>query len=542
MGVRTPKMRNGMYYGALSEKQAQLILDARQKQKFDTLKNMVFDFPVDVIMRASEEGISVRELMKRDNIDYSVYYGELRDYQTIGMAFMYLSPRSMIADGVGLGKTVEISALLNLLRYRKEMTRFLIAVEASAIAQTQAELIRFTGMNVITLPSEAPKMKRTIEKMDWGKVDGIVIKHSSLKSDTFSKWLARNLNDKGGCRVMDTFILDESSVIKNQNTKTYKYTKNICDLCRRVHMMNATAFETSIMDIYYQMDMMNDVLLPTKTAIERKYCEFERGEFWRRDADGTPQRNFKRELAGYKNQELFKQSLKLVYFGRCKKDIGMDTPNVYKVYEVEPSTKQAVAINDGYRYMEVLNSPENIPELGIEMNRSSVPKLNRLCELVENEFSGQQVMVYCWHINAQEAIKREMEAIGRKPVILNGMDKSKDKDINRYTIMEKFNSGEYDVIITNIKRSLNLKGGDVCIFYAVESNPSKATQIAGRIDRNVDDKIKTFILLLYKNTPEADMFKTVVKQREMDSRSLTIDAEGAVSKFIEAMKEDGMLE
>ena len=39
------------------------------------------------------------------------------------------------------------------------------------------------------------------------------------------------------------------------------------------------------------------------------------------------------------------------------------------------------------------------------------------------------------------------------------------------------------MLITNIKKSLNLSGGDVCIFYTVESNPSKMEQIRGRIDR-----------------------------------------------------------
>ena len=52
---------------------------------------------------------------------------------------MYLSPRSIIADGCGLGKTAEVAALINWLKYKGEMSRFLIAVETSAIGQTQAE-------------------------------------------------------------------------------------------------------------------------------------------------------------------------------------------------------------------------------------------------------------------------------------------------------------------------------------------------------------------------------------------------------------------
>jgi len=59
-----------------------------------------------------------------------------------------------------LGKTAEIAALINILRERKEMTRFLMAVETSALGQTQAEMMKFTGMYVISLPSEADKIEK----------------------------------------------------------------------------------------------------------------------------------------------------------------------------------------------------------------------------------------------------------------------------------------------------------------------------------------------------------------------------------------------
>ena len=121
--------------------------------------------------------------------------------------------------------------------------------------------MKFTGLYVVQLPSEAYKLKRAISEIKWSKVDGIVIKHSTLRSDVFSKWIAQNLNSDGGCNIFDTFFLDESSVIKNVETKIATYTKNICNVCKRVHFMNATVFETNIMDIYNQMDMLVPDLL-----------------------------------------------------------------------------------------------------------------------------------------------------------------------------------------------------------------------------------------------------------------------------------------
>lgn len=531
MAVKVPTIWNNMYIGDMTEQQAELILKTRESESIDNLENMLFNFSPELILKSLDECDSVRRIITRENIDYKPYCAKLRKYQTVGTAFMYLSPRSVIADGCGLGKTAEIAALINFLKYKGELTRFLMAVETSATAQTQCELIRFTGLNVVVLPAEGAKIKKMIEKTDWTKVDGIIIRHSTLRSDAFSQWLALNIGENGLCKIFNTFILDESSVIKNANTKTYNYTYNICNIVGRVHFMNATTFETNIMDIYNQMDMMYATLLPKKWRIEQDFCTFGKVSYWTK-VKGEAKLNFKRERNGYKNQQKFKESLKLVYFGRSKKDIGLDMPHIYKVYEVEPTNEMSLGLQKGYRYSELLNCPSLIPELNIPMNRKYVPKLDRLCSLIENDFADSKVMVYCFHIDAQKAIFNELTAIGRKPVILNGSCKD---DIERYAIQQGFNSGKYDIIVTNIKKSLNLYGGDVCIFYSLETNPSKMFQIASRVDRNVDDTLKTFILLLYKGTDEHKFFTTVVKQRAKDARDLTIDAKTTVDLFFESM-------
>lgn len=533
MAVKVPTMWNNMYIGNMSEKQAELILRTRELEKIPNLEKMIFDFPPEMILQSIREGVSIRDIIKRDSIDYTQYIGKLRDYQTVGTAFMYISPRSIIADGCGLGKTAEVSALINWLKQRGELTRFLIAVETSAIGQTQAELMKFTGLNIIALPSTAAQLKKAIQRVNWINVDGIVIKHSTLRSDPFSQWLALNLDENGMSKIFNTFFLDESSVIKNNTTKMYNYTKNICNIARRVHFMNATAFETSIVDIYNQLDMMDTNLLPKKWRIENEYCTFKRTSYWTKE-NGKAKMNWRHERSGYKNQERFKESLKLVYFGRSSADIGKDLPHIYKVYEVEPTNEMSVGLEKGYRYSELLNCPSLISDLNIPTDRKHVPKLNRLCELVENEFSNDSIMIYCFHIEAQQAIADELRQLGRKVVTLNGSC----SDEERFAAQQGFNDGTYDVIVTNIKKSLNLNAGTVCIFYSMETNIAKMEQIRGRIDRHTDDVIKTFVMLLYAGTPEYKFFAETVCQRAKDSRDLTIDAKTAADFFKEVMESD----
>ena len=297
--------------------------------------------------------------------------------------------------------------------------------------------------------------------------------------------------------------------------------------------MNATAFETSIIDIYNQIEMMDSNLLPKKWRIEKEFCTFSRTSYWTKE-NGKAKMNWRHERSGYKNQAEFKNSLKLIYFGRSAKDVGKDLPHIYKVEEVVPTNEMCLGLAKGYRYSELLNCPSLIPDANIPMDRKHVPKLDRLCTLIENEFSDRKIMVYCFHLDAQKAIAEELTKIGRKPVILSGAITDTNE---RYRIQQAFNTGEYDVIITNIKKSLNLYGGDVCIFYSMETNPSKSFQIASRIDRHIDDSIKTFVLMLYEGTDEYKFFTTTVKQRAKDSRDLTIDAKTTVDFFYESMIE-----
>ena len=67
------------------------------------LKNIIYDIPefdVDSIL----EGVDPESLERP--------LGELRDYQTIGVSFMYMSKYCLLGDSVGIGKTVQVAGLI----------------------------------------------------------------------------------------------------------------------------------------------------------------------------------------------------------------------------------------------------------------------------------------------------------------------------------------------------------------------------------------------------------------------------------------------
>lgn len=536
MSTRYPRVLNGFYVSNLSEERLAYIDSIRNSEKIDNLKGMIFDFPPELVVRSLRENKSIRQIVKEENIDWKQYIGELRDYQTLMTAFMYMSPRSINGDYVGLGKTAEVAALINYLKMKGELTRFCIAVEGSAFTQTTCELVKFTGLRIIELPGETPKIRRVIQSVDWNNVDGIVCKHSVLKNDFFMSFLSKNVSNQGVNLVFNTLFIDESSVIKNRETKFCQYILEILKITPRCHLMNATPFSNSIMDIYTQLDVLDMNLLPSKSNIESKYSVWKTSYFWTRNKRGEAEKHPKRDRVGYKNQDEFKRSLKYVYFGRSKKDVGKELPHNYRTLTVTPTKDQKICIGNGYRYQEVLNCPSLIEDIGIETNRKNVPKIDLLLNIISEQYQESKVMIYVWNPKAQEAIAEELRKIGRKPAVIRGGM----ADLDKWEIQTEFNNvdGKYDILITNARKSLNLYGADVCILYSVESSSGLYTQICGRVDRSVDDKIRDFILLVYEDSPEFDYITSVVKARAEDSRALTIDAKGAIDYFLEYLESE----
>lgn len=529
MAVKYAIEYNGCYVGSMTRTEIDAITNIRMCECISNLKKMIYDFPDDIVEKSVKDKKSIKEMVKSGevSIDPSTMYGELRDNQTVAVGFLYWSRRSLLGDAVGSGKTVVTAALINYLRAKGESNRFIFFADSALSAkQVQKELIRFTGLNIGLMPSQAAAMRKYISNTDWNKIEGIVTTHSALTSDTLMYWLAQFV-EGNRCTMFDTVFLDESSVIKNKTTKVYRYTASLIDKVSRAHFLNATSFETCIMDIYNQIDLLRNDMLPKAWRIEQAYCVFKNEPYWVTQA-GRPVQKYARKLVDYKNQEEFKEKLKMVYFGRSKKDLGLDTEHEYRVYTTYPTNRQIFEISKGANYQQVLNCPSLLENTQIKFDLQGVPKLHMLISLLQNEFRGKSVLIYCFNVDAMRVIQRECDNIGRVSKIIDGSTPVQE----RMETKDEFNSKKIDTVITNIQRSLNMYGGDVCIWYTYTGNPAKMEQIRGRIDRNVDDSKKIFVLLLYKNTAEYTFFTDIAGRRAKSSRELTIDTDTCIDYFI----------
>ena len=102
-------MRDGKYIGNLTDKQIKIIEQVRKLEVIPGLKNIIYDYPPELVDKAYNEGQAIEiEGEEEGGEEEEKPKGELTDVQTVGVGFMYFSKHSLLGDGTGTGKTVQL--------------------------------------------------------------------------------------------------------------------------------------------------------------------------------------------------------------------------------------------------------------------------------------------------------------------------------------------------------------------------------------------------------------------------------------------------
>lgn len=470
----------GKYYqGTMSDFNAQMVLDVQKQTEIPALKNCIKNLTqdeIDELIATAEEYEKINGTL--DGFQSKVYssVGEMRPYQTTGVAFMYYAGSCLLGDEVGLGKTVQIAGLCNLLRVdfakSNKKHRYLFLTEKSNIGQIRDKMIQFTGEYVGMLENgEEPTVMKYIEKNRGGKNYSVVGGHSLLTSASFITYLAKH--------PFDTIVVDESSVLKNVTSAMFQSAKNVFKFHERIILLNATPLEQEAREFYNQLQILDKGYMPNVGEFQKQYCRMTKGMF-----------GF--HVSGYKNEEVFREAISLRYFARTRKELGANyQDNGYKVILVEQSKEQKRLLARTTLYQMANDYPPGV-DRSIPCNRETTPKIDALLKLIEEHEKGERFIIYSNYIECQHAIKEQLAMIGIDSVILNGQVHSKE----RKAIIDSFNNGEYDIIITNVKKGVDLKNCNNCVLYTIDPNPQKMVQVEGRITRGFDITQKSLYLLV----------------------------------------------
>ena len=483
MLLKGDKWNHGKYLqGGLSDKTCSALLNLIENvDGVASLKNCIQNLPAHTVKDIIDDYENYEKehgTVKGFNKTYKSVVGELRDTQTVGVAFMYFAKSALLGDEVGLGKTVQCAGLVNVIadefKKRGSEFRFCFLTEKSSIDQIRKKMVQFTGRYVKMLESgEQAVVKKYIKSFENGNHCSVVGGHSLLNSSEFLIHTSKN--------PFDLFIIDESSIIKNTTSDIFKNTKAILKYHERKILLNATPLEQNVLEFYNQLDLLDDTFLPTLADFKKRYCIMKQGVF-----------GFN-EIAGYKNTEEFKTAVSLRYIARTRASLGAQyVDNSYKVLLVPLSDVQKRLIKKTTLYSMVHDYPPGVDRT-VEFNTTTTPKAAALLKIMNSiDVSTSKALVYCRFVDCQQKLKGLLEENGYRVAVLNGTTKVKEKN----ETLDKFLSNGYDVLITNIQRGLDLNNVDTCIMYTIDPNPQKMVQFEGRMTRDFNVMYKSLYLLV----------------------------------------------
>lgn len=162
-----------------------------------------------------------------------------------------LGGRAILADEVGLGKTIEAGIILREYMLRRQVQRVLILCPAALIWQWYQELKEKFLISALLQRSE----------YDWERTDVIIASLDTAKKEPHAN-IIHSLD-------YDMLIVDEAHRLKNDRTSNYRFVRQIKKtFCL---MLTATPVQNDLRELYNLVTLTSPGILGSRAAFRNQY-------------------------------------------------------------------------------------------------------------------------------------------------------------------------------------------------------------------------------------------------------------------------------
>jgi superfamily II DNA or RNA helicase len=391
--------------------------------------------------------------------------------------------RAIMADEVGLGKTIEAGIVLKELMARGKAHSVLIMTPAALATQWQQELWDKFGERFL--------------KHDDPEFEGFS-KHNKLVTSIDTAKSAQHYPEIIG-REWDLVIIDEAHYLKNKKTQRYALADDI--VARQCLMLTATPIQNNLMELYNLINLIRPGLLGTIQHFEEEYVGDNQGRVVlhaqrlqnllksvlirnrRSETEGIvfPERRVETHRIEASEAELdlhhavtkfirdhkgqFESHLALMILER---EVASSAPALSKTLK---NMQVKVTDNETYMAMDDLRHQAD----GVKRNS----KVNLVLDIAKQ--SGEKMIVFTQFRETQELLSRRLKQEGISNIKYHGQLTSG----RRKSALDEFRGPDCQVLVCTDSGSegLNLQFCHILVNYDLPWNPMRVEQRIGRVHR-----------------------------------------------------------
>ncbi|MFZ5954924.1 MAG: DEAD/DEAH box helicase [Nanoarchaeota archaeon] len=496
---------------------------------FDRVENGEFESPEILKLKVDAEEIvkdkKINELISYDIIKKNLEYK--LPYQTNGALRILrdFNGSALLADEVGLGKTITAGLVLKESIVRGFVTKALILTPPSLVDQWVSELKEKFELDfkIIENPS------------DWKKANFAIASIDRVKA--YDKELRRFRHEEAHNISWDILIVDEAHKLKEKNTIRWKFIDSIPK--KRFLILTATPFQNDLIELYNLLHLLKKGHLGTIKEFRKKFLHKGNKRYplnpkelkakldevmirRRRYETGI---NYKKRIPRIEVVELTDEE-KVIYDNTCEllksnyfSAGGSEINGHLIIYAILPkitsSSKSAmeslnkIASDEKY-HKATRELAEGILEDYKKLKRDS--KIEKLVEIVERilkEDAESKILIYTKHPTTLEYIAEKLKPYNIKVVEFTG-------GLNREEKTEKikeFKENAQIMISTETgSEGLNFQFCNNLINYDLPWNPMSVEQRIGRLDRIGQKKDMNIFSLATKGTMEEHVVDLIINK------------------------------
>lgn len=458
----------------------------------------------------------------------STYFHQI---QTAKMVIENLNGRALLADEVGLGKTIEAGLILKEYLLRGMVKKVLILTPASLITQWQQELKTKFDLS----------FKNHLEISDWEDCDLVIASLDTAKSSK---------NQAAVQRIKyDLIVVDEAHKLKNKKTKNWRFVNSI--QAKYLLMLTATPIQNDLIELFNLISILRPGHLSTMQRFKDEFLA-ERDKrlpknsiklrqmlseimIRHRRADTLikfPQRFVHTHAIELNDDEahLYRELTEFIrkrYFTlpTHKNPRGINRLTLILLQKLMGSSTQALAkalekmIASNFYKDDFDQSLQKLLDLAKNVGLSK--KTQVLMEIVKN-IKDDKLIIFTQFRGTQDYLVNKLRSEGYSVAVFNGQLSQAEKD----RCIEDFR-GEKQILISTESggEGRNLQFCKMLVNYDLPWNPMRIEQRIGRIHRlgqtedvhiinlSAKDTIESYVLELLDK--KINLFRLIIGELEM---------------------------